>query len=374
MIQLFSPRFNEKQALENIEECLRSGWTGYGKKSKKFETVWKEYIGFEHALFVNNATAGLDLVFSCMKHLYGWDDNDEVITTPLTFVSTNHAILKAGLLPVFADVNDTLCIDPRSAKQMITNKTRALIYVGLGGNAGDWDQIVKLCKEFQLKLIVDAAHMAGTKWNNVIFGKEADVYISSFQSTKVLQTADSGMVCCHDENLMHDISLMAWCGIDKTSAPFKKEADQYWYYDVVCEGYSYLGNDIMAALALAQFETLENDIAMRHGIADKYREEFSDNPNIRMVRVPDQCYSAQWLFQIIVSDRRDAGMKFLFQKEIYTGLHYLDNTLYRPYNYARGTCRNAAYYSEHIISLPMHLKLSTTDIDYIVKQVNEFWR
>lgn len=200
-IQLFTPTFDVDGCLEEIRECLEKGWTGLGFKTVQFEEDWKAYTGWKHAHFLNSATAGLNLVFDIFAEEYEWGEEDEVITTPLTFISSNHAILLAGLKPVFADVDDTLCLDPESVKERITDKTKAVLFVGIGGNTGHFEEIAKICKENNLKLVLDAAHMAGTRLRGEMPGKQADAIVYSFQAVKNLPTADSGMVCFKEEKL-----------------------------------------------------------------------------------------------------------------------------------------------------------------------------
>ena len=162
-IQLFKASFNVEACLAQVRECLEKGWTGMGFKTVEFEEEWKKYTGHKYAYFINSNTAGLYMAVDTLKELYGWEDDDEIISTPLTFISTNHAITKSNLKAVFADVDDTLCLDPKSVEEHITDKTRAVIFVGFGGNTGKFKEVVKTCKERGLKLILDAAHMAGRR-------------------------------------------------------------------------------------------------------------------------------------------------------------------------------------------------------------------
>lgn len=371
MINLFSPLFYVDECLEGIKECLESGWTGLGKKTLEFEKKWGEYTGYEKTIFLNSATAGLELTFKCLKELNGWKKDDEIISSPITFVSTNHAIVSAGLRAVFADVNDTLCLDPQSVEDRITAKTKAVVFVGIGGNSGDIIKISQICKKNNLKLILDAAHMSGTRVKGDSLEKLADISIYSFQSTKVLSTADAGMVCCHDRELEKMVRTKAWVGMDKTRTPWSDKNDQKWYYDITDLGGSYFGNDIMAAIALAQFKHLDSDIELRHKIAEKYKRKLMNCDKVKFIRVPENCYSAQWLFQIIVPER-DALMKFLESKKIFAGLHYLDNTQFKQYSYAKNTCPSADYYSRHIVSLPFHLRLTEKDIDMVIENIIRF--
>src|SRR5207245_2363158 len=154
-IQLFVPTFRVEETLAEIRECLEKGWTGLGFKTVAFEDAWKSYTGLPYAHFLNSATAGLHLAVRLLKEKYGWQEGDEIISTPLTFVSTNHALLYEGLCPVFADVDEYLCLDPISVATRITPRTRAVLFVGMGGNTGQLDDIVRLCRERGLRLILD---------------------------------------------------------------------------------------------------------------------------------------------------------------------------------------------------------------------------
>ena len=189
-IQVLKPKFHIDECLEQVRECLEKGWTGSGFKTAELETKWKEYTGHANACFLNSNTSGLHLAFNILKRHGGWQDGDEVITTPITFVATNHAILYEGLQPVFADVDEYLCMDPVDVEKKITAKTRAIIFVGYGGRVGQLEKILEICKKHDLRLILDAAHMAGTRVHGVTPGCWAgvDVTVYSYQAVKNLPT------------------------------------------------------------------------------------------------------------------------------------------------------------------------------------------
>lgn len=366
-INVFVPKFHTEEILAEIRECLDKGWTGLGFKTVEFENKWKEYSGVKNAHFVNSNTSGLHLAVHIFKKVYGWKDDDEVITTPLTFVSTNHAILYERLKPVFADVDDYLCLDPVSVKSRITKNTRAIMYVGIGGNTGQYQEILNICKEYNLKLILDAAHMSGTKWKGKHVGSEADVAVFSFQAVKNLPTADSGMICFQDDELDKLARQLSWLGISKdTYQRFNsKEGSYKWYYDVPNVGFKYHGNSIVAAIGLVQLRYLEEDNKQRNLLANYYIEHLKDIKEIKVVPIAEGCYSSRHLFQISMEGRNDK-IEQLYANGIYPGVHYVDNTNYDMYSYAKGTCHKAQFYSDHIISLPLHLNITEDDISTII--------
>ncbi|WP_462415175.1 DegT/DnrJ/EryC1/StrS family aminotransferase [Cloacibacillus evryensis] len=372
-IQLFVPTFDVEGCLAEIRECLEKGWTGLGYKTVQFEEEWKKYTGLPYAHFLNSATVGLNLAFEILKEKYGWNDGDEVITTPLTFISSNHAILLNNLHAEFADIDDTLCLDPAEVEKHITPQTRAVLFVGVGGNVGHLDQIVNICKEHNLKLILDAAHMSGTRLNGECPAKYADVAVFSFQAVKNLPTADSGMICFREKELDEVVRKKTWLGINKDTYLRSSDNGTYkWKYDVEYVGYKYHGNSIMAAIALAQIKHLDKDNAYRRQIAKWYTDGFAPHSDkIKLVHVPGNCESSRHLFQILVENRDDL-MTYLNKHDIYPGVHYVDNTEYRMYSYAKGECINAAYASEHLISLPLHMRLSYLDVHTVIENVRSY--
>lgn len=372
-IQLFKPKYEVDECLDEIRECLEMGWTGMGFKTVQFEDAWKEYTRLPFAYYVNSSTIGLYMAVDILKEQYNWKDEDEIITTPITFISSNHAILKSGMKAVFADIDETMCLNPESVEKHITDKTKAIMYVGLGGNTGNYAEIVKLCEKYGLKLILDAAHMAGTRYKGEIPGKEAEVVVYSFQAVKNLPTADSGMICFKKGEFDDIVRKKCWLGINKdTYARTGGNGNYKWKYDVEYIGDKGHGNSVIASIGLVQLKYLDRDNAYRRQLAQWYTERLSKYPEqIKLVRIEEGCESAYHLYQICV-DRRDELMMALNEAEIYPGVHYANNINYRMYEYAAGTCPYADYVSEHTISLPMHLYLSYDDVQKICDEVIKF--
>jgi dTDP-4-dehydrorhamnose reductase len=372
-VQVFLPTFRVDECLAEIRECLEKGWTGLGYKTVTFEDAWKRYTGLPYAHFLNSATVGLHLAVEVLKRKHGWADGDEVITTPLTFVSDSHTILYAKMKPVFADVDEFLCLDAADVAAKITPKTKAVMFVGIGGNPGQYDAVLKLCRERGLAMILDAAHMSGTRVENggqmKHVGFDADVAVFSYQALKNLPTADAGMVCFRDQADDEMARKLTWLGINQdTYARTASEGNYKWKYDVEFVGYKYHGNSIMAAIALVQLKYLDGDNTRRREIANRYRAGFAPYSNIRTIPVPTACESATHLFQIRVSNR-DELMEALNHAGIFPGVHYRDNTLYRMFSYGDGTCPRARMASDEIISLPLHLRLTDVDVDRVIAAV-----
>jgi dTDP-4-amino-4,6-dideoxygalactose transaminase len=377
MINVLKPKFRTDEILAEIKECLEKGWTGLGWKTVEFEDTWKSYTDLPHAHFLNSATSGLHLALNLYKQKYGWSDGDEIITTPLTFVSTNHVIHYERLTPVFADIDEHMCMDPEDVLKKITDKTRAVIFVGLGGNAGQLDRVAEVCKEKNVKLILDAAHMAGTRTKKdgveVHVGWEADVSVFSFQAVKNLPTADSGMICFSDEEDDKLARQLCWLGIDKDTYARFNQGSYKWKYDVPNVGFKYHGNALTAAIGLVQLKYLDEDNEYRRKIAETYNTELSSVEWITNVETsPYTAKSAKHLHQILVDSGRDELVSHLYGNDIYPGVHYIDNTLYGPYKQFHGTAPKSHECSERVITLPIHCNLTQDDLQEVIRTVKSW--
>lgn len=376
-IQLFVPTYDIDGCLAEIRECLELGWTGLGFKTVRFEEEWKKFTGLPFAHFISSNTVGLDLAFRILKQEHGWKDGDEVVTTPLTFVSTNHAILYSNLKPVFADIDDTLCLDPQSVLSRITPRTRAVIYVGMGGNTGALSAIAEICQSRGLRLILDAAHMSGSRYRGHHVGKGIDCTVFSFQAVKNLPIGDAGMICFAEAELDSKARKWSWLGISLDTfarAGEAKGGNYKWLYDVEYLGLKANGNSIMAGIGLAQLKRLEQDNERRRAIAKLYESQLHGADRIRLIPMAPDCESARHLFQLRVpADKRDSLVTYLNENGIFPGVHYRINTDYLMYRYAQGTCQNAELASRELISLPLHLRMTDDDVKRVAETVKEFF-
>lgn len=369
-IPLFVPTFDVEACLAEVRACLEVGWTGLGFKTVEFEQAFGRYLGQKHCHFLNSNTNGIHLILEMLKRTRGWSNGDEVISTPLTFVSANHSILHAGLKPVFADVDDSLCINANSIEKVLTPKTRAVLYVGIGGNSSDIKAVVKLCRERDVIFIFDAAHSAGSRLDGEHLSNYADYAIYSFQAVKNLPTGDAGLIVVNSAEEDVLIRRLSWCGINKDT--YSRSRDGYkWLYDVDEVGFKYHGNSIMAGIALAQLGHLDNENGCRRRIASAYSEQLRDLEAVSYIAHANECESSRHLVQFY-AERRDELIEFLGNRGIGTGVHYLPNTCYPMY--ADQVCPRSQELAKKIITLPIHLRLSDDDVDYVSNAIREFYR
>jgi len=370
-IQVLTPYFRIDETLAEIRECLERGWTGMGFKTEEIEKAWKDYTGLPHAHFLNSATAALHIAVAMLKRKYEWRDGDEIISSPLTFVSSNHAVLYENMSVVFADVDHTLCLDPADVAAKITDRTRAVLFVGLGGNTGQLAAMAELCRERGLQLILDAAHMSGCELDGRDPGHWADVTCYSYQAVKNMPTADSGMVCFKDAELDAEARKFSWLGINKDTFARMQAGNYKWKYGVDYAGYKYNGNAVMAGMALVALKYLDEDNERRREIAAFYDRELSGLNSVERVPIGEGCTPSRHLYQIMLDDR-DGLLEHLNAVDIFPGVHYRDNTEYEMYAYGHGTCPKAQRASDRLITLPIHLRLTDDHLARVTDAVKAF--
>ncbi len=370
-IQVLKPKFRVDECLNEIRGCLELGWTGVGFKTEEFESKWSEYTGLKNVIFQNSATASLHTALAVTKSALCWADGDEVLTTSLTFVSTNHAILYCKLQPIFVDIDGFLCMDPDDLQKKISKKTRAVIFVGLGGNTGQLERISEFCRANGLFLILDAAHMSGTKYKGKDPGHIVDVACYSFQAVKNLPTGDSGAVCFQDDTLHSLAKKFTWLGIDKDTYQRSAQERYLWDYEVEMLGYKYNGNSVMAALAIVGLKYLDQDNAYRRQLFAAYHSRLAGHDLVEVVQTAPHCLSSQHLVQVAVSNR-DALIDYLNQFSIFPGVHYKDNQLYRMYGGFRSETPRTTLMNSRLLSLPCHLDVDFQQVEQISSHIIDF--
>ena len=365
MIPVFRP-YTDGKELEYLKDVIDSGWWGLGPKTKELENRFADFIGSKYAVGLNSATAALHLALKCIGI-----ENKEVITTAMTFVSTNHAILYNGGTPVFCDIEkDTLNIDPNKIEELITEKTKAIIVVHFGGRACDMDKIMSIAKKHNLYVIEDCAHSAGGKYKDKMLGSIGDFGSFSFQAVKNMATGDGGMLVTNNHKWYDRLQKLRWVGITKDT--FSRDTGKYsWFYDVVELGYKYHMNDITAAIGLAQFEKLE----FMNSIRKKWSEYYDKNlKNIGDIELPPKKDFMEPAYHnyVIKTEKRDELQEYLKEKGISTGVHYYPNHLYDMYKpYYRELPITESIWKK-LLTLPLFPSLKQEEIDFIIESIKEF--
>jgi len=368
--QLFKPVYHKEEIFKEITECFDKGWTGLGFKTIEFENKWNEYTGHKHSHFLNSATSGLHLAVKILKEKYGWKEGDEIISTPITFVSTNEAILYEKLNVIFADILPDGTLDPKNVEKKITNKTRAIMFVGLAGNIGKLDEIITIAEKNNIKVILDAAHMSGSRYNekHILTKSCLECIVYSFQAVKNLPTADSGMICFEDEKDDILVRQLSWMGIDKDTYTRSNSNGAYkWHYDVPNLGYKYHGNSIMACIGLVELKYLDISNSYRRTLSSWYRN-LLEPKGIECVTHVNQNETSQHIFQVKVNNR-DKIMLSLNNCGIYPGVHYKTNAAYKIFNQSIEDTPKATRFSDSVLALPIHLNMTKKDVEFISEKL-----
>ena len=370
MIQVFRPSMDDTE-IKAVTEAIRSGWIGNGPRTAEFEKRFASLIKVPHAIALNSATAALHLAM-VLSEVKG----HEVITTPMTFVSSNHAILYAGGIPVFADIEpDTLNIDPDKIEELITANTRAIMVVHYGGHACMMDEIVEIAKKHGLLLIEDAAHGSGGKYRDSMLGSIGDFGCFSFHAVKNIATGDGGMLTCSSDEYASRAKKLSWMGISRGTWDRVDGEEYSWQYDVEELGFKYQMNDIAAAIGLAQLDKLERVNNTRRALANRYSECLGD---IDLIECPieKEYVRSSWhnyVIKVRDSSKRNELIDHLKSDGISTGMHYIPNHLYKMYSsYVHNPLPVAEDVWKRIITLPLFPDLNIDQQDTIIKSIHKF--
>jgi dTDP-4-amino-4,6-dideoxygalactose transaminase len=371
----FSTPTLDDEEINEVVDSLRSGWITTGPKVKRFEEAFRAYVGAPFAVPLSSATAGLHLTLLALKI----KDGDEIITTPMTFASTVSMILLCGGKPVLVDIEPgTLNIDATKIREKISSRTRAIIPVHFAGQSCDMDPIFALAKEYNLTVIEDAAHAAGTEYKGRRIGSLDSISIFSFHPNKNITTGEGGMVCTSDESLAEEVSLLKFHGMNREA--WKRFAPSGTpNYDIVLPGFKYNMMDIQAAIGIHQLPKLDDFINRRKEIAEFYNEAFSDVPELALPALaPYEQRHAWHLYTPLVRTEkltidRDRFMTELKSHNIGTGLHYKaihHHAWYREnMPQPADSLPNADYASDRILSLPLFPKMTMDDALDVVTAV-----
>lgn len=367
----YATQWIDDEDIAAVVATLKSSNLTQGPRITEFEKKVAEYCGAKYAVAVNSGTSALHIACKAA----GITKDDEVITSPITFVASSNCVLYCGGRPVFADVKeDTINIDPQEIKKKITPKTKAIIPVHFAGNPCEMEEIQTIAKENNLMVIEDAAHAIGAEYHGskIGSGKYSDMTIFSFHPVKHITTGEGGMVLTNNEELYEKLKFFRSHGITRDPRYIQRN-DGSWYYEMHELGYNYRITDIQCALGITQLKRLDNFVERRREIAKRYNEVFSNYDGIATLKEMPQTKSAYHLYVILVKNR-----KFVFDKlreaNIFVNVHYIPVYLqpyYQKLGYEPGLCPNAESYYEKAISIPMFPKLSDDEVNLIIKKIKE---
>ncbi len=340
--------------IEEIKDLWESKWlTNMGVKHKKLEAKLLDYLKVKEIVLFSSGHLSLECAIS-VQELKG-----EVITTPFTFVSTTHAIVRNGLVPVFCDINpDDYTINVEQIESLITDKTSAIIPVHVYGNICNVEEIEKIARKYNLKVIYDAAHAFGVTVNGTGIGNFGDVSIFSFHATKVFNTIEGGAVTFKDLKFKEKLEKIRNFGIDGLE-------------DVKYIGLNAKMNEFQAAMGLCNLKHIDEQISKREKIFEAYTERLKGVKGLKLPKI-QKGVQHNYAYYPVVFDgfklTRDQVYEKLKKKNILTRKYFypITNELscYRD-KYDSSLTPVAKYISERILALPMYADLSLEDVDRI---------
>lgn len=368
MIPIFKPSLSEKEIKEVIE-TLKSGWWGAGPKAQEFEEKFAKYIGTKYAVSLNSCSAALHLAGKVLNIKEG----SEVITTPLTFVSTLYLASYNNLKIVFADIEkDTLNIDPEKIKERITKNSKVILPVHFGGHSCMMDEINGLAKDKGMFVVEDCAHAAGSTYKGKKLGSLGTFGCFSFQAVKNLATGDGGMMTTNDEELYRKLRVLRWLGINKDTSE-RTGKDQYkWNYAITEVGYKYQMCDILASLGIAQLERLDELNKRRKEITHIYSDNFKNLPWIETPTQKSYTNSANHNYVIKISKDRELFMDYMNKKGISTGVHYLPAYKHPIFKHLKADCPVTEKIWTKLVTLPLYPDMTHEEIESVIDAVKQF--
>ena len=372
----YGHQYIDEDDVQAVAEVVRNCDLTCGPKIGELEEKLCRVTGAKYAVVCSNGTAALHMAAIAA----GIKAGDEVITTPITFAASANCALYCGARPVFADIDpETYNIDPRRVAEAVTEKTKAVVAVDYTGQSAALDPLRDICREHNLVLIEDGAHVIGTKYKGRANGSISDMTTLSFHPVKTITGGEGGAVLTNDENFYRKLLLSRTHGITKDVSMMEHEPDGPWYYEQVALGYNYRLTDIQAALIISQLDKLSMFMRRRKEIVARYNEAFSKLPQLFVQREIPESDTTRHLYMLrIVPEKLTITRRQFFDaltaENVCCNVHYIP-TYYFPYyeklGYKRGICPNAEKLYEEIITLPLYYAMTDADVESVIEAVTK---
>lgn len=347
-----------EEYIEAIKPLWESHWlTNMGTYHKELEEELKQYLGVPELSLMVNGHMALEMAIQA----FDFPEDSEVITTPFTFVSTTHAIVRNRLKPVFCDVKmSDGTIDETKIEDLITEKTVAIVPVHVYGNVCNVEAIQEIADKYNLKVIYDAAHAFGVKYKGVGIGNYGDASVFSFHATKVFNTIEGGAVAFSDHKIYEKLYNLKNSGIRGEEL-------------VVAVGANAKMNEFAAIMGLCNLKYLNHAMEERKMKDAYYREKLRQIQGIQFFEDDLEIEKNHAYFPIIVSDdysmTRDELYDRLKENNVFSRKYFYpltsDQACFRN-KYKKCELNNARWLSKHILVLPFYEKLEMENIDHIV--------
>ena len=347
-----------EEYIEEIKDIWESHWlTNMGPKHNLLESRLKDYLGVSCLSLFTNGHNALELCLQAMN-LTG-----EVITTPFTFASTTHAIVRNGLTPVFCDIDpNTYCLDSTKIEALITDKTTAIVPVHVYGHVCNIEEIERIAKKYGLKVIYDAAHVFGIRYKGKGIGDFGDASMFSFHATKVYHTIEGGAICYHNEELGRQLYKLRDFGI--------KDAETI---DGI--GSNAKMNEFVAAMGLCTLRHVDEEIAKRKKVVECYRALLSGIEGLNLPPIQESVQPNYAYFPIVINEKefgstRNEVFEALAREDIHARKYFYPLTSAFDAYHGRfdvNLTPVALSISKRVLTIPMYADLPLDEVERISK-------
>jgi len=369
--------------IDAVVGVLQSDFLTQGPIVPRFEQSVAQHVGAEHALAVNSATSALHI--ACLA--LGLGPGDWLWTSPITFVASANCGLYCGAQVDFVDIDPrTYNLCPHALERKLEQAERegrlpkVVVPVHLCGQPCDMQAIYALAIRYGFKVIEDASHAIGGKYQGEFIGscRYSDITVFSFHPVKIITTAEGGMALTNDLELANKMALLRSHGITRDLSLMTHEAEGPWYYQQIDLGFNYRMTELQAALGVSQMDRLDQYVARRHQLAKRYDELLSELPVTTPWQHPDS-YSGLHLYVIRlqlnkIGKTHRQVFELLREKGIGVNLHYIpvhSQPYYQAMGFKAGDFPQAESYYSEAISLPMFQTLSDQDQDQVIAVLRE---
>lgn len=364
-VVLFYPYIPEA-AIAEVENTLRTRWIGQGPKVDKLEGMIRDrFTQGNPAVAVGSGTDALHLAYI----LAGIEEGDEVITTVFTCTATNIPLLYQKAKIIFADVQrDTLNIDPKHVRELISERTKAIVCVHYGGLPCDMAELREIADEYNIPIIEDAAQALGAKYHGKSVGTISEFTAFSFQAIKQVTAGDGGLLVMQDFELEAKAKRIRWFGIDRNA-----KQKGIWENDIREVGYKYQMTDIGASIVIASLKEFDNIMEHRQKLFNTYTRELTDIPGLQTLGTNlDDREHAGWIYTVAVEKRWDLQNKLRENRIESAPVHYR-NDRYSVFGGRSQELPNMDYLESRYLVLPIHMRVREEDVLKICEVIHSGW-